>query len=202
MAKFPYTPNPANVARFFEHIQAAGVPGKVDSKYLESVEFSSSYDRPLPGVLKFLGFLDASGLPTDAWRTYKDKSQAPRVMAQAIREAYSDLFRLFPDAYRKDEEALHNYFSAQTGLAKGTVGYMVRTFKALCDLADFQAPAPETLMKPTTAPAARPVPVLPAERHEPPGMTVNINIQLALPATEDASVYENLFAALKKHLLS
>jgi hypothetical protein len=33
-------------------------------------------------------------------------------------------------------------------------------------------------------------------------MTVNINIQLQIPATDKADVYDSFFAAMKKHLLS
>lgn len=32
------------------------------------------------------------------------------------------------------------------------------------------------------------------------GVTININIQLQLPATEDATIYDSLFSALKRHL--
>jgi hypothetical protein len=32
------------------------------------------------------------------------------------------------------------------------------------------------------------------------GPAININIQLQLQATEDAKVYDNFFAAMKKHL--
>ena len=34
------------------------------------------------------------------------------------------------------------------------------------------------------------------------GMTVNINIQLQIPATDKAEIYDSFFAAMKKHLLS
>jgi hypothetical protein len=33
-------------------------------------------------------------------------------------------------------------------------------------------------------------------------MTVNINIQLQIPATDKAETYDSFFAAMKKHLLS
>jgi len=34
------------------------------------------------------------------------------------------------------------------------------------------------------------------------GLTININIQLQLPATDDASVYEKLFDAMNKTILA
>jgi len=122
------------------------------------------------------------------------------VMAGAISKAYGDLFNMYPDAYRKDSEALRNYFSTKTAVGEATVGYIVRTFTALCKLADFEAVAADVPAAPRIAPTL--LGPSPTALREPPGMTVNINIQLELPATEDASVYENLFAALKKHLLS
>lgn len=33
-------------------------------------------------------------------------------------------------------------------------------------------------------------------------IAININIQLQLPATEDAKIYDSLFSALKRHLFS
>jgi len=34
------------------------------------------------------------------------------------------------------------------------------------------------------------------------GVTVNVNIRLELPATQDASVYDKIFESLKKHILA
>jgi hypothetical protein len=91
---------------------------------------------------------------------------------------------------------------------------MVATFRALSGLADFEREADSgeraesigqsdseraepaltaTRMSAVSAPTVR-VPITP---HAP---TVTINIELSLPATDDATVYENLFAAMKKHL--
>jgi len=200
MAEFPYTPQPPKVKPFFNQIQKTGVPPKVTYKYLESLGFKSKNDRYLVGILKFLGFLDSSGKPTERWRAYKEG--APVAMAGAIRTAYGDLFNMYPDAYRKDSEALRNYFSTQTAVAESTLRLIVRTFTALCELANFEGLAAAVSAALSTAPAPEVVGPSPTALREPAGITVNINIQLALPATEDASIYEKLFAALKKHLLS
>lgn len=202
MAEFPYTPQPTKIKPFFDHIQKTGVPPKVTYKYLESGGFKSKNDRYLVGILKFVDFLDSTGKPTETWHAYRHKEAAPGVMAKAIRAAYSDLFNTYPDAYRKDNEALRNYFSTQTVVAESTLGLIVRTFTVLCELADFEGLAADVLAAPRTAPAPELVGPSPTALRALPGMTVNINIQLALPATEDASIYEKLFAALKKHLLS
>jgi uncharacterized protein DUF5343 len=202
MAEFPYTPNPANLKRFLDHVQSAGVPSKVTIQYITSAGFKSTNDRAILTVLKTLGFVDSSGVPTDTWRAYRDRDKARAVMATVLESSYSGLFSTYPDAYRRDNEALRNYFSAHTSVGEAVLSLIVRTFKTLAELADFEA-------TPVAVPGGELTPP-PAVRHEAvapklsaaPGLTVNINIQLQLPATENETIYEKLFASLKKHLLN
>jgi hypothetical protein len=64
MADFPYSPQPLSVKRFLDHVQKAGVPDKVTLKYFEKVGFKTTNDRYILGILKFLGFVDSTGVPT------------------------------------------------------------------------------------------------------------------------------------------
>jgi len=104
MADFPYTPNPAAIKRFLSHVQSAGVPEKITQKYLEKVGFKSTNDRYIIGVPKSIGLIDASGVPTQLWQSYRNRKAAGATLATALRTGYSDLFRTYPDAYRKDSE--------------------------------------------------------------------------------------------------
>ena len=74
---------------------------------------------------------------------------------------------------------------------------MVSTFINLCQLADFEREAPIAVppskLKETVV-SVKPEKGIIRELH--------INIQLHLPATNDPTVYDNLFKSLKKHLLS
>lgn len=199
MTNFPYTYNRKNLRKFFAHIQDAAVPEKVNKNYLEKVGFKSFNDRAIITILKFIGLLDASGVPTDRWKDYRDRNKAKVLLADAIRESYKDLFATLAPAHIRDNEALQNYFRSQTNVSSSTLSAIVNTFKVLCDLSDFEEmakpPVAETL--PEKAEAAI---------KERPGIarveTLNINIQLQLPATADESIYEKIFAALKKHLMS
>lgn len=199
MAGVPYTPNPASIPKFLQHIQSAGVPQKVNLDYLTSVGFKSSNDRYLISILKSIDFLDPHGVPTDRWRTYRNKATGRGVLGSAIRHGYQDLFVTYPNAHERDSEALRNFFSSRSDLAATTLERAVQTFKTLCGVAAFsaqdeplQTPAQSQLEAATVSHAAASKPGLPA---------ININIQLQLPATDDAGVYEKLFAALRKHLL-
>jgi hypothetical protein len=90
------------VKKFLEHIRTAGVPEKVTFKYVESVGFTSSNDRSIITILKFIGFISSSGVPTDVWRGYRPKNdQSKRVLASALRKAYSTLFTTYPDGLSK-----------------------------------------------------------------------------------------------------
>ncbi len=205
MAEFAYTPQPARIPKFFQHIQGTGVPTKVTQKYLETAGFKSKNDRYLISLVRRLGFTDGSNGPIDAWRAYRRRDQANTVMAAAIKATYAGLFDMYEDAWRKDKEAIHNYFKGEaTGVGDATVDLMVRTFTTLCQLADFGA-APEAAVSAAEAVAPRAVAskkvvVRPTSGEAP--LTVNLNIQLQLPATDDASIYDKFFEAMKKHLLS
>lgn len=202
MAEYPYSPNPASVPRFLDHIASEGKPQKVTQKYLESVGFKSTNDRKLIGIFKAIGFLDSSGAPTAHWQDYRDKNKARKVLAAAIRNAYSELFTTLPDADRKDNEALLNFFRAHTDHAQSTLGKVVNTFKALCERADFGA-APLPTGDPSSdgaASKAEPLVAAPQGTTAPTAPSIHINIELHLPPTDDGSVYEKLFAAMKKHL--
>ncbi|MBN1761551.1 MAG: DUF5343 domain-containing protein [Methanomicrobia archaeon] len=197
MVEYPYILVTGRLKDFLKHIKSAGVPPKITISYLPSVSFKSTNDRPIVKVLKFIGFLDSSGIPTESYKQFRLRG-AEVVMAKALRVAYEDLFRTYPDAYRKDNEALKDFFRSHTTAGEQVVNQTVVTFKALCEFADFEAKI-EGEKQPKTENESEDSSK--GESHGAPrDVTVNINIQLQLPATDDAQVYENLFSALKKHL--
>lgn len=209
MATYPYVQNAARAKSLFQQLQDVGVPSKVTNNYLESLGYKSKNDRAFVGLLRNLSFIDTSGAPTETWRQYRNKAKAKAVMAGVLRTTYKDLFTTYPDAYRRDNEALRNFFSSHTSVGEGALRFMVATFKALSELADFGAmAAPEDELsdeengeedrgEPETKPLK-----LSRKGAGPAGVTVNINIQLQIPETEKADVYDSFFAAMKKHLLS
>jgi hypothetical protein len=201
MSEIPYTPLPGKMKEYFDKFQEVGTPSKVNREWLKSIGFASGNDSYIISILKFIQFVDASNTPTDFWKMYKDPTKARGVLAQAIKGGYKELFDTYPDANRKDREALYAFFSSKTGKAKATVDLMVSTFTNLCQLADFEAEAPKLgleILKPT-------VPEKPVSYIKPGKGVISelhINIQLHLPATTDSAVYDNLFKSLRKYLLS
>ena len=121
-------------------------------------------------------------------------------MAAALRETYGPLFKTYPNAQQTDNEALRNFFSSHSNVGEGALRYMVNTFKTLAELADFGADplAEEEEVEAELEPGNKVKRVL--KNTTGGGMTVNVNIQLTLPASDDATIYEKLFAAMKKNL--
>jgi len=207
MPTFPYHNNSAQLPKLLEEIQSIGVPSQVDKKLLSSIGFESGQSYSLR-VLRAIGFVDEKDMPTGRWRAYRDQQRSRATLAQGIQEAYAGLFAVYPEAYDASEETLRSFFASQTDLADRTVACIVRTFRTLCELADFRGTV-------AAAPKAEHSTARPVEEVEEAnrsatgaplgkahGLTLSINIQLVLPETKDESVYERLFRALRKHLLS
>jgi hypothetical protein len=77
---------------------------------------------------------------------------------------------------------------------------MVKTFTNLCQIADFESLSQAIPEKAVVVPQVKEL----AEPILKKGLInqIHVNIQLHLPATNDSTVYDNLFKSLKKHLLS
>ena len=127
------------IPRYLDVIRKSGIPQKVDGKYLKTLGFKNSNDGALIPLFKSLGFLDRNGQPTDRYREYRAGSseEAARILAAGIRACYSGLFAVYPDAYRKDEEALANWMRANSDKGEATQTRALKTFRTLSESASF-----------------------------------------------------------------
>ncbi len=208
--KLPLTTSTNSLTRFLAHIQASGVPKKIDRPYLKSVGFKSGVDGYLIPIMKHIGFVSTQGVPENRWKSYRDKARAPKILAEGVLEGYSELFSVYPDAYRKDEEALRNWVRSQTEYDEIKVGHAVKTFQALAGLASFdEALAEESESDSAATEASVPIvnasaPLVASSAPAPDAAapSININIELHLPPSADAETYDKFFSAMKKHLFS
>jgi Family of unknown function (DUF5343) len=207
----PAMVTPNAIPRFLELIRKAGVPAKVDGNYLKTVGFKNNNDAALVPLFRSLGFLDASGQPTSMFREYRASSaeEAKQLLGNAIRACYPGLFEIYPDAYRKDDEALTNWLRANTDKGEATQSRALRTFKVLRDAASFEETQSEPIIStPVTPPSSNgitanesiPNRIQYVRPQGAPDVTINITLQIA--ATDDASIYDKFFASMKKHLFS
>ncbi len=207
MAEFPYIQSSDRLKKFLDHIQLAGVPEKFILKSLEAAGFKSTNDRPIIKIMKFIGFLDGSSAPTDSWKKFRDKSQAGNVLASGIKSGYSDLYQTYPNAHQQGDEALRNYFSANTSVGDAALSQIVKTFRTLVDRADFSDSASADVSDRHQSPVENAATTLNphivgTQTRNVGGSTVTINVRLEIPPSDDPAVYEAFFQSMKKHLLS
>jgi hypothetical protein len=206
MAETPaYTTVPGKLPELLKKIRESGVPGKVNYAWLESLGYKSSNDRSMLKVLRQIGFVDASGAPTPAWKEYRG-ADSKEVLGRAVQLGYADLYAMYPDAHARSNTDLGHVFRTKTDAGKQAIDKMVSTFKTLTGQAEFGSVAAEVSAAelpaiPTDSGAATTPEVVRTARSD-AGLNVNINVELTLPETTDEKVYEAFFRAMRKHLLS
>lgn len=193
------------LSKFLQAIQGAGVPDRVTVELLKSFGFSSSNDRGIIRVMKAIGFLDSHGSPTSLYKRYRDKTMGRRVLAEALRTAYSDLFLVNTKANELAADKLRGIVATKTEKGERVVKEIVATFKALCTAADFSDPENaepiDKVEPPERGASDAGPPVGKADNRALGQATFHYNIQIHLPTTTDISVYNAIFKSLREHLL-
>lgn len=204
-----YLTSTKNLDGILSAIQTAQAPSRFTISFLENLGYKSSSDRLIINVLKALGFLNADGAPTERYYRYLDQTEAPKVLAEGLRDAYSDLFQLNRTAQTmsRAENKLKTLNQGQA--SDGVLMKMAGTFLELAKRSDFEsAPAKSASSEHTDEDP----PPAPLERDlgsgaAPPRLDavalggLVYNIQIHPPESRDQAVYDALFRSLKSHLL-
>jgi len=206
MAEIPYTSNTGKLKDFLSTIRTIGVPSGATQDWFQQIGFKSSNDRPILRVMQYIKFIDSSSKPTDLWRQYRTDNYRT-VLAKGIREGYKELFNIYPDANKRSIKEINNFFTSKSSAGKSAINYMISTFNALCELADFNGgsvdldQSNDNISNFNGSQSAKDNSILSTQKvTKGSGVTVNINIQLTLPDTTDPKVYDNFFAAMKNYL--
>ena len=207
MGDYPYITVQSSLKEFLDQVPKTGTPEKLVRTELEARGFKSKNDRPIIPLLRFIGFIDKDGVPTGTYTNFKDRKQSGVVMADAIKQAYSDLFSLYPGAQSVDNDDLASFFSTRTKGGERVVEMIVSTFRTLCEFASFgdEVAGPEDV--PPSGVKSADSAISDFLRHKPKApvtshSVVNVNLQVVLPTTEDSTVYDRIFESIKKHLLA
>lgn len=199
-----------NLDGILNALRGAQAPEKFTQNFLESLDFKSSSDRLYIPVLKMLGFLDAEGRPQERYFKYLDQSQSETVMAEAIRDAYGDLFQVNTKANEMSRTELKNKFKtlSQGTLKEAVLEKMAMTFTGLVKHADFSSSTNSNSMASSSFQEGQSESLedsSPDAGTEPTGGTamfggLHYNIQIILPATRDTKIYDAIFRSMKEHL--
>jgi Family of unknown function (DUF5343) len=191
MADFTYTTVPGKIKPFLDKIRQVGIPPKATVQWLKTIGFKSSNDSTLLGVLKSIGLVDTTGVPTTSWSNYRGANHKT-VLGDAIRAGYAELFAVYPDAWQRPVSDLEHVFSTSSSAGKQVISKTVATFNALCECAEFGAadnpPAPIMKTGPMHAAVSPPSgqPVQPGVRgNSSPSVHIDIQIHISPEASAD-----------------
>jgi len=198
-----------NLPAIFQKIIDGAAPDKFTMAHLIGIGFTSSNDQAAIPVLKDLKFLAADGTPTKRYHQYRDKSQSRKVLGEALREAYEDIFHINEHPSEGDRSVIVGRFKSTHNATELVAERQAATFFALLKLADVSGVAKHTTKQvdavaPTTPSAPDSDPSNP--RHMPAAAYgfagLRYNIEVHLPATKDIEVYNAIFKSLREHLLN
>ncbi len=203
MATYAYADVHGQIKPLLQKIQETGLPDKVDADWLARIGFTKSTDRSLIRVLKQIGFTDNSGAPSMRWQGYRNKQDAPGVLAEGIRDGYPDLFGTYPDAHQQNQGDIKNFFASNTQVSDEPLRRMVRTFQTLCSLADFNEtddPSQEEVDRPQPETPTQAAPSEDESRMSRSQPTVHINLQIHISSEAGPEQIDQIFASMAKHL--
>lgn len=200
--------------KLFETLRQGQAPDKFTRQFLKDIGFKSSNHHAFIPLLKGLGFLTEDGSPTDRYKAFLDKTRWRKVLAEAVRDAYGDIFVLKSKPTNDDKDLIAGKFKSTFNVSDLVADRSAKTFLALLELADpetlygteTKVLPPESLQKVSEDQASSngsgndvPPPPLQPPAHISMGM--HYNIQIHLPPTKDIEVYNAIFKSLREHLV-
>lgn len=201
-----------NLAPFLEALRHAQAPEKVALKFVEDLGFKSTNDRLFIPLLKAMKFLDEAGKPTARYHSFLDDTEWKGVLAEGVRDAFSDLFRINKNAHTFSREQLNGKLRSlsEGKLSPAILGNMTKTFLELVKLADFSGSPPSSMASAEgegpaeeaqeSPPGIAPSPPRHAGLESPVAPSLVYRIEIVLPAVRDQAVYDAIFRSVREHL--
>jgi hypothetical protein len=205
-----------NLKKFLEALRRAQAPEKLGVRFVEELGFTSTNDRLFIPLLRAMRFVDESGKPTSRYHAFLDDTQWQLVLAEGIKDAYPDLFRVNRDASTLSREQLTGKMKSLTEgkVSAAVLGNMTKTFLELVKLADFSSVVHEHPPAAEARTDEKPVEAKPLEGSAPRVENASLSkagatdapnlvyrIEIVLPAVRDQAVYDAIFRSAKEHLL-
>lgn len=204
MAEFTYTTVPGKIKPLLEKIRQVGIPPKATVQWLKSIGFTSSNDPSLLGVLKTVGLVDSSNVPTGVWSSYRGANHK-KILGDAIKKGYAELFAVYPDAWQTANSDLEHVFSTSSSAGKQVIQKTVGTFKTLCESAEFGPADQQPAGNVQTGPIHSPISTPPSKTTHAVlrnATTPSIHIDLQIHISPEASTdqIDQVFRSMAKHL--
>lgn len=194
--------SPNRIPELFRRIRDGQAPERFTQQLLKDWGFRSTNDRPFIPLLKSLGFLNSDGAPLERYHDYRDHSRSQEVMAEALEDAYSDIFLITSKPTAADKTAIQGKFKSFHNASDNVASMMASTFLKLVELADFDAVRADKIQQADGPAETVQYPQSDYQKEVRSNFSgLHYNIQIHLPATKDLEVYNAIFRSLKEHLI-
>ena len=212
MANLPYMISASTARKILEKIKEAPTPSKFTQNYLSTkLGFSRANDKAFISYAKSLGFLDASGVPTELYKQFRNPSLSGKTLAKGLINAYKPLYERNEHFYELSKQKLLELVCEETGFDHDniTAKRITNTFVEVKKLADFSSvgvleeeTSEETEEKiGKEAGGEEKAPPTTPQSHHIGKLGLSYNINLILPNTDDPKVFNAIFKSLKENLL-
>lgn len=207
MASLPYITSPGNIDKALNGIKSAAVPERVSQDFVKTIlKIPGGSGDQMTSFLKKLGLANNDGSPSDTYKKFRNPASSGAAIATAIRTAYAPLYVRNEFMHELDDNALLGLAVEETGEAHDSnpVKLTVSCIKHLKTFADFKTDPTHGVPNIIKADEKPPPDVPPPSGQMTTrqvefklGYTINLN----LPATSDAAVFDAIFKSLKENLL-
>jgi len=207
MTSLPYVSSPGNIDKALLGIKSAAVPERVSQDFVKTIlKIPGGSGAQMTTFLKKLGLADGAGAPNETYRKFRNPASSGAAIASAIRSAYAPLYVRNEFMHELNDTELLGLVVEETGEAHDSnpVKLIVSCIKHLKAFANFGVATDVQVPLVIKPDEGNPKDTPP--RHESGfqknfdfrlGYTINLN----LPATSDAAVFDAIFKSLKTHLL-
>jgi hypothetical protein len=199
--KLPYLTSPGTLTTALTRLKAAATPAKVTHDFVQTkLQIKGGAGRAIVPFLKKIGFVGGDGTPTSLYQRFRNDATSGGAAGEALRTGYKALYEVNEYAHELGDKDLKGLILQVTGLdsKNRVVDLILSTFKKLKAVADFDATV-EPEDKPAEDTGRTPERGRPGQRgHE---FNISYTINLNLPASTNAEVFNAIFKSLKENLL-
>ncbi|MGI5063782.1 DUF5343 domain-containing protein [Treponema denticola] len=188
------------IGDLLDKIKKGQAPSKFTNQHLKDIGFASSNHRAFIPLLKALSFLNDDGSPTERYKEYRNEALSKKILGEAVKEAYSDIFVISKKPSESDRTLIEGKFKSVHNTTDRSAELMAKTFFALLEYADIDSNEnPKEKKTIIDSYKKEDKPTIDAKKSI--STSLNYNIQIHLPATKDIEVYNAIFKSLKEHLI-
>jgi hypothetical protein len=196
----PYVNAYGNLSKLFGAIKTAAVPPKFTNDFMNTVLGlkSTSYRAMIP-LLKRLGFLDQSNVPTQAYKDYREDEKSGAIMFSQLKPAYADLYTANEYAHKLTKAEVTSKLKTLVGASADdkVIPNVAGTFLELVKLSKFDGvhkkkKEPEGNQGDGDTGHG-------GQSGKPLNLGLSYTINLNLPATTEIEVFNAIFKSLSPH---